>query len=54
VHGLMRRGLETERYATAPVPDPTSSGGAIALLLTSSDRVTIRSVRHSHISTLTG
>lgn len=23
LHGLMRRGLETERYATAPVPDPT-------------------------------
>ncbi len=23
MHGLKRRGLETERHATAPVPDPT-------------------------------
>jgi hypothetical protein len=23
MHGLRWRGLETERYATAPVPDPT-------------------------------
>jgi hypothetical protein len=23
MHGLRRRGLETERHATAPVPDPT-------------------------------
>jgi hypothetical protein len=25
MHGLRWRGLETERYATAPVPDPTKN-----------------------------